>query len=117
MGREKNRKESKGETKKSKKTQARCRAVSTPSCAKEPPILTLLSRPSLSLSKRRKMAVAAASTGTAEAAKGLIEAEAIEMGTWVLGGGQLFDSERAVSKSASEMRDPAGVGGSPGEGP
>ena len=63
----------------SKKTQARCRAVSTPFCKRKPSILTLLSRPSLSLSKRRKMAVAAASTGTADAAaKGLSETKAIE---------------------------------------
>lgn len=68
-----------------------------PSNTAPPPILTLLRRPSLSLSKRRKMAVAAASTGTEEAAKGRIEAEAIEGSDWVFCA-CFFDSKLAVSK-------------------
>lgn len=86
------------------KTQARCRPVSRPFSVQKPPILTLLSRPSLSLSKRRKMAVATASTGTAEVAKGRIEAEAIKLGARVLGGkGHLFDSERGGFKKCERV--------------
>ena len=105
-----------------KKTQARCRPLSTSSCAKRPPTLTLLSLPSLSLSKRRKMAVAAASTGTAEAAKGLIEAEAmverVRLGeaNFSTRNGR-FQRVRARRERVSEMQDPAGGGASAGEGP
>ena len=68
------------------------------------------------------MAVAAASTGTAEVAKGLIDAEAIELSTRFFFGGKAtfstrFRKVRARLERASEMRDLAGVGGSPGEGP
>ena len=123
-GREKKRRRGrqKGVRRRAKKTQARCRPLSTSSCAKRPPTLTLLSLPSLSLSKRRKMAVAAASTGTAEAAKGLIEAEAmverVRLGeaNFSTRNGR-FQRVRARRERVSEMQDPAGGGASAGEGP
>lgn len=69
--------------------------------------------------------MAAASNGTAEVAKGRIEAEAIELGARVLGGERppfrlgtgRFQKVRARLERANETRDPTGVGGSPREGP
>ena len=88
-----------------------------------PEFLTLLSRPSLSLSKRRKMAVAAASTGTAgAAAKGRIETEAILVflrrgGLLRLGIGRSRESESAKRAREQDWGLPlALVGEGPREG-